>query len=128
MDGARSSISCVPDQLCFLTKADENTPESMGYTQSHHACKRSNLRTPPFRCLQSEPAYLLPCSLQKSRDQARNDKSDAGTGLLLGGFGGVGGSELYQSILRVKYIAAATATKLATAPTSRALSSRRSSR
>src|ERR1700683_1381415 len=38
------------------------------------------------------------------------------------------GIELYQSILRVKYITAATARKLATAPTSSALSSRRSNR
>src|SRR6267378_1889929 len=37
------------------------------------------------------------------------------------------GSELYQSIKRVKYIAPATAAKLAIAPTSKALSSSRSS-
>ena len=38
------------------------------------------------------------------------------------------GREPYQSILRVKYMAAATARKLAIAPTSSALSSSRSSR
>ena len=44
------------------------------------------------------------------------------------GVDALGASELYQSIPRVKYIAAATAKKLATAPTSSALSSSRSSR
>jgi len=51
-----------------------------------------------------------------------------GTGGVVCGSGALAvGSELYQSISRVKYMAAATARKLAIAPTSNALSSSRSS-
>ena len=75
---------------------------------------------------QAEPAHLDPAFAP-----AKEILNVPGTQFFYAGLSGgfaattVSGSELYQSILRVKYIAAATAMKLAIAPTSNELSSSR---